>query len=530
MSAALDVVFRADASNAIGVGHVSRCLTLARTLVERGIRSTFVCRRHSGHLAEQIDRAGMRAELLPASGRDDPERGPADYSRWLGVSQAEDAAQTVAALRGRAVDWVVCDHYALDAVWERSLRPCARQLMAIDDLPDRDHECDVLLDQNFRRGGAAAARERAPAGCTRLLGPRYALLAPEYARHRQEPGHHQCGRRQGAVRRVLVSFGGSDTAGMTARALAALSRPALADLRVDLVVGANNTHRPQLEAQAAARPGTTLYSDLPHLADLLAAADLAIGAGGTTTWERMCLGVPSLVVSAAENQRPGAEALAAAGLIRYLGTPVEAGVEQLAAAIEAAISDPAALEAQSLRCELEVDGLGAWRVAEWMYPTGADGLLLREATLSDAALYFNWANDPEVRRQSLRSAAIDWTGHQQWFRSKIGSRLNRLFVMQAGSLPVGQIRFDLCDGEARIGFSLDADFRGRGWGRRLVTLGVKQMAEAAGVVFRAEVKRSNPASASVFARLGFREAPAEGGPDLAVYRFDPAVDTLATCA
>lgn len=194
------------------------------------------------------------------------------------------------------------------------LRPHVGRILVIDDLANRDHDCDVLLDQNYNPDAEARYAERLPAEATRLLGPRYALLASEYAAYRREIEAHS-----GRVDRVLVFCGGTDPDNFTGRALEALNDPAFADMAVDAVVGPNNPHRETLAKQAEARPGITLYAPRPHLADLMAAADLAIGAGGSTTWERCCLGLPSLVVSIAENQRPACEALAADGLIVYLG-------------------------------------------------------------------------------------------------------------------------------------------------------------------------------------------------------------------
>ena len=500
------VVFRADASSRMGIGHLMRCLTLAEALRERGVDTCFICRDHPGNLIELLRRQAMPVTVLPA-----PEQLPnvnsEDYASWLGVTQAEDAEQTIEALFGDRPDWLVVDHYGLDADWEQRLRPHTVKVMVIDDLADRRHDCDLLLNQNYSEGGENRYSDFVPENCRLLLGPRYALLRPEYAAYRRtlQP-------RKGVVRRVLVFFGGSDSHNMTRLALEALSAPEFQHLEVDVVVGANNAHRVALEEQVLARPLTNMYGARPHLADLMAHADLAIGAGGGTTWERICLGLPSLVVSIADNQRPACEALARAELIQYIGSFRDARSKDLVEALKRSIGNRERLLTCSTQSQLLVDGLGALRLAEVLDQTPANKLRLRPACPDDIGLYFNWATDPEVRRQALHSEPISCKGHQEWFASKLADPQSRLFVLLAGTLPVGQIRFDRQGDEAQIDYSLDALVRGRGWGAQLVAMGSALLQQSEPVRIRAEVKADNYSSRAVFVRLGFSQAEsAQGG-------------------
>jgi UDP-2,4-diacetamido-2,4,6-trideoxy-beta-L-altropyranose hydrolase len=208
----------------------------------------------------------------------------------------------------------VVDHYALGAAWETSVRAVARRILAIDDLSNRRHECDLLLDQNHLPDGDARYRGHVPDDCQLLVGPRYALLRPEYREYRA--GMRE---RSGLARRVLVFFGGTDPQNLTELAMRALSLPELRHLELDVVCGGDPSRRESVERQAAERPGTTIHGPRAHLADLMAGADLALGAGGSTTWERMCLGLPSLVITLADNQVAVADWLAREGLIRLVG-------------------------------------------------------------------------------------------------------------------------------------------------------------------------------------------------------------------
>ena len=222
------------------------------------------------------------------------------YGAWLGCSQEQDAAQCLEALAEagtKSVSWLVADHYGLDACWEAQMLigladgAASPKLLVIDDLADRPHQADLLLDQNFF-GDTTEQRyqDLVPLQCRQLLGPHYALLGPEYAQL------HPLVVPRKELRRVLVFFGGADPDNLTGRALEALLDPGLTDLAVDVVLGLQSSHREAVEKLVAIRPQTTLHGPLPSLAGLIARADRN-GAGGATTWERACLGLPSLVVA-----------------------------------------------------------------------------------------------------------------------------------------------------------------------------------------------------------------------------------------
>ncbi len=498
----------------MGTGHLMRCLALAECLRDRGAQVRFICRAHPGNMIGLLRDRGMQVAELPAAGATTSPKDE-EYPAWLGATQTEDAIQTAGALGDERPGWLLVDHYGIDAAWEGAMRPHAAKVLVIDDLANRRHDCDTLLDQNFSERGADRYIESVPEHCAMLLGPRYALLRPEYADHRRSAP-----RRVDPVRRVFVFFGGSDPDNVTGRALEALSVPSLSHLEVDIVAGTNNPHRALLEQQAADRPGTRLHGQRPHLADVMARADVAIGAGGATTWERMCLGLPSLVVSIAGNQVPACEALARAGMIRYLGSHDTVDVTDLRSALEAFMRPDGRLAEQACDGQAAVDGLGARRVAEVIVPTPASELSLRRADADDVYQYFDWVNDPEVRRQSLRSEPVSLAQHRQWFAEKLAGPDSRLFVLEAAGLPVGQVRFDRIAGETLVDYSIERPFRGRGWARRLVALGLHQMRGHGPAIFRAEVKASNLPSCAVFRSLEFVDGGSRGKDDIRVFWLD----------
>ncbi len=306
------IVFRTDAALQIGSGHVMRCLTLAHALRAAGAEVAFVCRAHPGHLCQQLAAQGFAVHQLPLH-PGAAVAGPPTHAAWVGARWEIDAAETAAALPWRP-DWLIVDHYGLDWRWQHALRASVGRIMVIDDLADRRHGCDLLLDQNWTEQGAARYAALVPAHCQVLAGPTYALLQPQYAAL-----HRQARPRHGAVRRLLVFFGGVDGDGLTERAMRAIISLNQPGLTADVVVGANNPAWPALQALAAPHALLRLHRALPSLAPLMMEADLALGAGGATCWERLCLGLPCIVVTVADNQRPVTGLLAGRGLVDWLG-------------------------------------------------------------------------------------------------------------------------------------------------------------------------------------------------------------------
>jgi UDP-2,4-diacetamido-2,4,6-trideoxy-beta-L-altropyranose hydrolase len=492
-----------------------RCASLAEALRARGADVRFVCRALRGNLVGALRSRGFDVDVVGEAAPDVTQEPDARLGGWPRTTVDDDAAGTRAVLASRRADWLIVDHYALGERWEHALRGDVERIMAIDDLPARSHDCDLLLDQNASAHSRAAVAARVPAQSALALGPRYALLDADYARLRatRRPA-------DGAVKRVLVTFGGSDPLDLTGRALSVLSAQEFGGIDVDIVAGANYRFHSRLQHAADQRPRTRVLSPQPSLAPLLADVNLAIGAGGTTTWERLCLGVPSLVVCMAENQRPGCEYLASQGLIEYCGDAAALREDDLATALRRCLADAERLRDMAARGLVLVDGLGARRIAEYLWPTPIAELDLRRAAASDVYLYFDWVNDAEVRRQSLQTAAIGFAEHQRWFDARIVRPGCYMFVMLAGELAVGQIRFDLIDGEAQIDYSLDQFFRGRGWARQLLALGMRAMPP--GTRFRAEVRPGNAASCAVFERAGFEERASRTADGLRVFVLEGA--------
>jgi UDP-2,4-diacetamido-2,4,6-trideoxy-beta-L-altropyranose hydrolase len=316
---AMNVVVRADSSLRIGSGHVMRCLTLAGCLRDAGHHVTFLCRDLPGNVSSLVERDGFPVARATGS--------PADA----------DAMPN-------PIDWLVVDHYELAAPWESTMRGLCRRILVIDDLADRPHDCDMLLDQNLTEEGEARYRGLVPENCTLLCGPAHALLRPEFAKADRPPRT-----RDGIIRRILVTFGGVDATGETLKTARAIWSLDLPDLTVDLVVGASNPKAEELRRLCDDENAFTFHQQVDDIAALMRKADLCVGAGGTTTWERAYLGLPTITISVAENQVPGALAMAEAGAAWSLGSSEDADEEAVMRAVFGALRRPRQMRDMSLK-------------------------------------------------------------------------------------------------------------------------------------------------------------------------------------
>ena len=480
----MNVAIRADASSRIGSGHVMRCKTLADELHRRGANVRFVCREHPGHLIALLSDEGYDVATLPA----------------VDVAELEDADATASALDRFAADWVVVDHYGLGEPWEGRIRDHAGQILAIDDLASRRHSCDALVDQNWF-GAATGARYDSvvPSHCRLLLGPRYALLHPLFAELRRSLPP-----RDGIMRRLLVFFGAVDSCNQTALVLSALQSPAFGDVAVDVVIGAANPHAADIDAMVRRRGGTAAHTYLPNLAGLMTRADVMAGAGGVTTWERCCLGLPAVVTVTADNQEGLTVAVAELGAQRSLGRADKLTVEDWTAALSDCLGAPEQLLAYSTAARGVTDGLGVHRVAA-MLDEPLREVVVRRALAADERIVLDWANDADVRQNAFVHEPITSDTHHVWFQRTLNDPDCLLLIgRDRWGLPVGQVRFDLRSDDATVDVSVDRAVRGRGAGTavmRAALAALRTRGRCVRVV--AEVLEDNHASLHMFRRLGF---------------------------
>jgi len=354
----MNFFFRVDASIQIGNGHVLRCLTLAKNLRSRGQDCIFICRPHLGNLKAMIAEAGFEVVLLPAVASSIDE--PFDpYQNWIGDSWENDIHQTIDLVKHRQVDWIVIDHYGIESKWEEvAKKVLLANLMVIDDLADNLHNCTLLLDQTFARN-ADEYIHLVPNNCELLLGSQFALLRDDFNRVRIDSIQR---RKNFELRNILVSMGGVDGSNVTQRVLNALSNLKL-ELSVKVILGSNSPWINQVQKFIELKnPSMELLIDVKNMAELMLESDLIIGAAGTTSWERCCLGVPSIVIQLAENQRNILRVLSDhRAIISIKGVDIE---DEIVKQVTLLKKNPKIADELSSNALDLVDGLGSNRVVD----------------------------------------------------------------------------------------------------------------------------------------------------------------------
>lgn len=505
----MTVAFRVDSSIAIGSGHFARCLTLAEALRGLGERVVFVSRRLPGSMHASAENSGFEVLLLPTDEAATPEPGATAHAAWLPATRAQDAEQTAAALlaAGHDADWVVVDSYALDEVWERRVRAALGcRIAVVDDLADRTHDCDVLLDTACADGLRDRYQALCPADCAFLIGPAHAVLRREFVRARRAVQPRT------SLRRVLVFFGGSDPDDATAAALHAAAAANDA-LEVDVVWGGSYGGSAGLHDRFGDMPGVRLIGPTDRMAELMAGADLALGGGGVATWERCFLGLPTIVATLADNQVSNVRCLTAHGAAVAIPRGLHAQPGAWETALESVLSEPARLGEMSRSASgLTADAADARSHAlvrairrERRTPAA---LALRRLERKDLELVLRWRNAPEVRQHMTTRHEITAQEHASWFDRLSQADDAAAWVFEVAGVPSGlfQLRgIDSDAAKAEWGFYLSPDAMGRGLGSALCFLGVEAVFDELGLdAIDAQVLDGNTRSLALHELFGFR--------------------------
>jgi len=462
-----------------------RCIALAQAWTDEGGEAMFVCSPLPLGLESRLSEEGF------------------DSFRQDRIPGSIDDAVCVEGIVGRFdPDWIVCDGYCFGTEYQSRLRGTGAKLLLIDDFaPLAEYDTDAILNQNL---GAVRYeyRSRSPIA-ERLNGPRFAMLRREFQDPlppvRQAPGF---------AKRAIVTMGGSDPANVTTRVLNAVGQTRSFDRlsELDVLIGPANRRGDEIERTCQTLSQTssvrvTALRQPPSMRSFLSSSDFAISAAGTTSWELACLGVPALILVSAENQRDVARDIDEAGFGINAGD-LSSGSTELERAFERLVSSGTLREEMANTARTFVDGRGASRVTEFL---SRRTLLVRDVLPSESALLLEWANDPEVRRQSFSMEPITPEAHESWFRRKLADPLCRIYVGTDGGEPVGQVRFEALDERnVEIGISVAASARGRRVGRAMLLRAIRRLfRESAFETVLARVKSGNAGSRRLFEGAGF---------------------------
>lgn len=524
---------RTDASPQIGTGHVMRCLALAQAWTKTGGAVHFVCANITPSLEERLVSEGFQIHKIkttpgsiddaaqtcsvaracvspPNNDQPTTNNSPSHQSSTYQLitcrphQPTNPSTHQLAPINHQPCPWIIADGYHFGAEYQRAVKRAGYNLLLFDDYGHASHYCaDLVLNQNLH-ASEALYKSREP--YTQLL------LGTKYVQLRQEFLAYRGWKREipEIARKVLVTLGGADPDNVTEKVMLALQG---LDVEARVIVGGSNPHLPQLQSAAKELSQCELIVDAKNMPELMVWADVAVAAGGTTSWELAFFGVPSLILVLADNQRQVAAVLHDQGIFKATG------IENLHHNLQAILQDKALRDNSSRTAKRLVDGSGGARVVTQM---NAKLLKLRHVNEGDCRQLWEWANDPVVRGTAIDGHQIAWDEHVQWFSSRLKSRNSVIYIATDARLGnLGQIRFEWDnDGEAEVDVSIDPKLRRRYLGASLIRAGTEKLFFEREVnTIRAFIKPENAASRRAFGLAGFEMTGAKRKGDQALIEY-----------
>ena len=474
------LVIRADASTEIGIGHVMRCLALAKAWQNRGGYPIFVTAAGSGLIEARLKSEEM--EVMYLSDR---------------PGSIDDASRTADIAHERNASWILTDGYDFSGGYQQIIKETGMSLLFIDDNGHADHYyADIVLNQNIHAHEQLYVKRESYTSL--LLGTRFALLRREFLKWK---GWKREIRE--LANKVLVTLGGGDPANATFKVIQALKQTNIDGMEVAIVVGPANPHVRTIERELVTAPfAFRLFQSVEDMAELMAWADIALAGAGSTSWELAFMGLPTLTLVLAENQLAIAERLNLARVVVNLGSHEKLSSGQIAQVIRQSLLSVEERLELAQRARALVDGEGIHRV---LMNLSGEKVRLRRVSQEDAELLWEWANDHEVRLSAFSSEPILWDSHIQWFMRKLRESNSFFFIgLDEKDIPVGQVRFDTEESKAEIHVSIDRNKRGLGYGYALINMGVRKIFHSTPVrAVHAFIKPNNEWSVNAFEKAEF---------------------------
>lgn len=498
----MHIAFRVDSSTIIGHGHVMRCLTLAHALVrvQKDARISFISKANQGNINHLICNAGFQLVLI-ATGEHVIDQ--SDCGTWLGCSSQQDANQTIDAVKMLpAINLLIADHYAIDSKWHQKLAAYCQALMVIDDLANRPLKCDILLDQTLNRQ-AQQYHSLLPEHCQMLLGQDYMLLRDEFAQWRsQAKAQRQQKNLDLTKANIFISMGGGDPDNLSERALLAIKNlhNEYPDITATIVLSSQAKHLASIQAIQQNLPWCQLITDSNNMSELMVNATIAIGASGSTAWERCCLGLPSLISINAENQQLIAKNLTLANACINLGWFEYIDTKVITTQLKTLIQTPEKYITMVDNCFKVCDGLGADLIVKQIIQR-LSVTKLKIATPKDKAIVFTWQSDKNIRKYFKHPATPTWDEHCAWFDSNLSDTKSTLYLIYHDGTAVGTLRLDEKNpDEYEVSILLTENAQGKGIGS--MALNEIHNIKKHGLFF-ADIHSDNINSQKLFKKAGF---------------------------
>ncbi|MEM5529398.1 UDP-2,4-diacetamido-2,4,6-trideoxy-beta-L-altropyranose hydrolase [Gammaproteobacteria bacterium AS21] len=311
-----NIAIRVDSSFVIGSGHVMRCITLAKALLKNvDADIIFFCRAYEGNIIDFIRSNGFCVVVMSA--KEVPLQN--DYQTWLGASQSVDIKHFIIAANQQGfdkIDLILTDHYGISEEWEEKARSFSRCVAVIDDLANRKHSCDFIIDQNYFKDYGNRYDSLTNIECKKLLGPDYTLLREEFADFKDKliPFDERFSKKI-----ITIFFGGTDPDNHSEKALKGLLAKLDDSYNINVILGKSNPNIDRLHKYEKQFVNVTIYIQVSNMSEHIGQSLLFVGAIGATTWERCICGTPGLVSSIAENQIQAAVDLHEIIAHHYLG-------------------------------------------------------------------------------------------------------------------------------------------------------------------------------------------------------------------
>ena len=484
----LTLLIRADAYRAIGTGHVMRCIALGQAWKVYGGNVLFTSYCESDVLQSRLNAEGF--SYIPIQ---KPYPHPSDLDSITALLDNLCATEQ----RDRII--VALDGYHFDGHYQKTIKNKGFRLLCIDDYGHAEHYfADVILNQNL--SADISLYPNYSPHTKFLLGPQYVLLRKEFWKwktwKRDIPD---------VAKKVLVTMGGADPDNVTLKVLKALKEVAVPDMEIVVVLGPSNPHKDDIEHFLSLFPFKShLLLSVDNMPELMAWTDVAVAAGGSTSWELAFMGLPSLLIILAENQRAVSHKLEESGTSINLGWHDEAKVVPISKVAENIMKNQKVREAMSTKGRSLVDGNGGSEVVKYLRNSHVTFRQVRE---EDCRLLWEWANDPETRSVSFSTDPISWEHHVRWFAEKLKDPEHVFFILlNLDDEPIGQVRYAVNGKEAAISMSISPKFRGLGYGSQGIRMTIAELFTHVDVdVIRAHIKPENLKSVKAFTGAGFRE-------------------------
>jgi len=487
----MKIFFRVDASLQIGAGHVYRCLSIANTLLDEHTSINFICRNYEGNLIDVIKSNGFDVfslELRENYRVDDKLL----YSQWLGATQKIDAEECIDIVKQEEVDWMIVDHYGIDEEWESKLKNFCKKIFVIDDLSDRAHKCDVLLDPTFGRQ-ENEYKHLVKKSCKLLLGSQYAILRTEFIKLRK-----YCikNRDNFKFNQLLVSMGGIDFDNFTEKVVQVLDKCTLpSDIVIVVVVGENYPHLRSLRSKLnnlAYR--SEIRIGVNNMAEIIANSDIAIGATGGSTWERCCLGLPTIQILTADNQKYIANSLSSIKAIELVDY-----IYQIPLKINKILKFN---KKMSIISSSIVDGLGTQRIVDFIKSNHKyiEPIQLKPIESHDSDFIYGLQNK-ETRKYFFNPNVPSNDEHTYWFLDILNSDKSILFMIKFKDCDAGILRLDNIDSDfTEISIIILRKYRGKGIAKKALKMLENLVSNRA---FKAVIRKDNESSKKIFTQSGY---------------------------